>query len=51
MWLVIATGTIQRVFRAPAFVAPCLGTDLFMKKHKAAKDAAKKAEALQKETV
>jgi len=32
MWLVVAAGTVQRSITGAMFFAPCLGTDLFLKK-------------------
>ena len=32
MWLVVAAGTIRNSISGKMFYAPCLGTDLFMKK-------------------
>ena len=35
MWLVIAAGTVQRSITGEMFFAPCLGTDLFLRRVKA----------------
>lgn len=32
MWLVVMTRTVQRAISGKLFFAPCLGTDLFLKK-------------------
>ena len=43
MWLAVAAGTVQRSLTGEMFVAPCLGTDLFLKRLKGEKVAAKEA--------
>lgn len=35
MWLVVAVRTVQRAATGKMFFAPCLGTDLFLKKAEA----------------
>lgn len=40
-WLIIAAGTIQRSITGKMFFAPCLGTDLFLRKLKEDKLASK----------
>lgn len=42
MWFVIAGGTIQRSITGKMFFAPCLGTDLFLRRLKEEKEAAPK---------
>jgi hypothetical protein len=32
MWLLLATETLRRVINGKMFFAPCLGTDLFLKR-------------------
>jgi hypothetical protein len=32
MWLVVAAGTIKKSVKGTMFFAPCLGTDLFLKR-------------------
>jgi hypothetical protein len=34
LWLVITAGTVQQSISGKAFFAPCLGTDLYLKKLK-----------------
>jgi hypothetical protein len=41
MWLVIAAGTVQRSITGKVFFAPCLGTDLYLRKLRERKMAAK----------
>lgn len=40
MWLIIAAKTVKRAASGKMFFAPCLGTDLFLKKAEAEKKAA-----------
>ena len=47
MWLVVAAGTVRGVVSGKMFFAPCLGTDLYLKKARDEKIAGKVA----KETV
>jgi len=35
MWLVVTAGTVKRAISGKMFFAPCLGTDLFLKRAKA----------------
>ena len=42
LWLVVAAGTVMRSITGQMFFAPCLGTDLFLKKLEEEKLAAKK---------
>ena len=48
MWLVVAAGTVRGAISGKMFFAPCLGTDLYLKRRKDEKMAAKLAK---KETV
>jgi hypothetical protein len=41
MWLVIAAGSVQQSITGKMFLAPCLGTDLYLRKPKERKKAAK----------
>lgn len=41
MWLVVAAGTIQRSISGKMFFAPCLGTDLFLRRQKEERIASK----------
>ena len=46
MWLVIAAGTVRGSLTGKMFFAPCLGTDLFLKKIEEEKRAKKKAKQM-----
>ena len=39
MWLAITAGTVQRSLTGKMFFAPCLGTDLFLRRQKEEKVA------------
>jgi hypothetical protein len=41
MWLVIAAGTVHRSITGKMFFAPCLGTDLFLRRMKEEKMVSK----------
>lgn len=49
MWLIVAAGTVHGVLSLKMFFAPCLGTDLYLKKRKEEKKLA--ANVAEKETV
>jgi hypothetical protein len=44
MWIGIAAGTVQRSINGKMFFAPCLGTDLYPRRWKGRKMAAKVSE-------
>ena len=43
MWVIVAARTVKRAASGKMFFAPCLGTDLFLKKAEESKTTPEKA--------